>query len=310
MQVHEGACSSLNLHEFPWKCIQFNELACSSTSLYTVPFFVWAAHKNFKVLVFNLKSLPDVTWVENDVDEWINISWYVSIKSSRSCLVAFIDVFNELREDISVELHELTELFSISDSSVSIVVIWDILPQTELNEVTKSKNSEHVILLLLSLVTLSILSVTVSIEDVIVWSFEILSLIVAWDISEVGLIVFVEVYCSGEFVVEAEEDEVGYLVEINVVTVAKVIVVEAKGEIDTVNVWDGDAVIVFEGIDNNVIVEVGKLDLDVKSGDVVIDGELDPVDMLPAVDSRVVGRNIVTGFSGVFGGNSVEELGL
>ena len=38
------------------------------------------------------------------------------------------------------------------------------------------------------------------------------------------------------FVVEAEEDEVGCLVEINVVTVAKVIVVEAKGEIDTVNV--------------------------------------------------------------------------
>ena len=66
----------------------------------------------------------------------------------------------------------------------------------------------------------------------------------------------------------------------------------------------------FEGVDDNVIVEVGKLDIDDKSGDVVIDGELDLVDMLPAVVSRVVGRNIVTGFSGVFGGNSVEELGL
>ena len=66
----------------------------------------------------------------------------------------------------------------------------------------------------------------------------------------------------------------------------------------------------FEGVDDNVTVEVGKLDIDDKSGDVVIDGELDPVDMLPAVDSRVVGRNIVTGFSGVFGGNSVEELVL
>ena len=278
-----------------------------------------------------------MTCVGNDVDEWINISWYVSIKSSRSCLVAFIDVFNELREDISVELHELTELLSISNSSVSIVVIWDILPQTELNEVTKSTNSEHVILLLLSLVTLSILSDTVSIEDVIVWSFEILSLIVAWVISEVGLIVFVvepevevdsliedgmsdkdvkagvsvDVNTLSEvYVVEAEEDEVGYLVDFNEVTVAKVIVVDAKGEIDTLNVWDGDAVIVFEGVDDNVTVEVGKLDIDDKSGDVVIDGELDPVDMLPAVDSRVVGRNIVTGFSGVFGGNSVEELGL
>ena len=117
-----------------------------------------------------------------------------------------------------------------------------------------------------------------------------------------------EVYCLEVFVVEAE-DEVGYLVEINVVIVAKVIVVDAKGEIDTLNVSDGNVVIVFEGVDDNVFVEVGKLDIDVKSGDVV-DSKLDPVDMPPAVDLRVVGRNIVTGFSGVFCGNSVEELGL
>ena len=114
-----------------------------------------------------------------------------------------------------------------------------------------------------------------------------------------------EVYCLEVFVVEAE-DEVGYFVEINVVIVAKV---DAKGEIDTLNVSDGNVVIVFEGVDDNVFVEVGKLDIDVKSGDVV-DGELDLVDMPPAVDLRVVGRNIVTGFSGVFCGNSVEELGL
>ena len=114
-----------------------------------------------------------------------------------------------------------------------------------------------------------------------------------------------EVYCLEVFVVEAE-DEVGYFVEINVVIVAKV---DAKGEIDTLNVSDGNVVIVFEGVDDNVFVEVGKLDIDVKSGDVV-DSKLDPVDMPPAVDLRVVGRNIVTGFSGVFCGNSVEELGL
>ena len=93
--------------------------------------------------------------------------------------MADIVVLNELSEDISVELHELTELLSISDSSDSIVVIWDISSQMELNEVTKSTNSAHV-KLLLWLVTVSILSVTVSIEDVIVCSLEILSLIMAW----------------------------------------------------------------------------------------------------------------------------------
>ena len=41
---------------------------------------------------------------------------------------------------------------------------------------------------------------------------------------------------SEVYVVEAEEDEVGYLVDFNEVTVAKVIVVDAKGEIDTLNV--------------------------------------------------------------------------
>ena len=44
----------------------------------------------------------------------------------------------------------------------------------------------------------------------------------------------------------------------------------------------------FEGVDDNVTVEVGKLDIDDKSGDVVIDGELDPVDMLPALGDTTV----------------------
>ena len=51
MQVHERACSSLSLHEVPWAYMKFHELACSFMSLYAVSFFVWAAHKNFEVLV-------------------------------------------------------------------------------------------------------------------------------------------------------------------------------------------------------------------------------------------------------------------
>ena len=51
LRVHEFASSSLSLHEVPWAYVKFHELACSFMSLYAVPFFVWAAHKNFDVLV-------------------------------------------------------------------------------------------------------------------------------------------------------------------------------------------------------------------------------------------------------------------
>ena len=51
MQVHELPCSSLSLHEVTWAYIKFHELACSFMSLCVLPFFVWAALKNFAVLV-------------------------------------------------------------------------------------------------------------------------------------------------------------------------------------------------------------------------------------------------------------------
>ena len=154
-----------------------------------------------------------------------------------------IDVFNEVSEDISVELHELTELLSISDSSDSIVVIWDISSHIELNKVTKSTNSEHVKLLLLWLVTVSILSVTVSIEDVIVCSLDILFLILAWVNSVEGLSVFV-----------VEGWMVDTLVQIALcefdVEVSKVVDVDSEVKEDvmdgvsvSLNVWDSDAVI-------------------------------------------------------------------
>ena len=67
MQLHYLACGYISLHVSPWAYMQFpeftcslheltcslHELACSSMSLYAVPFFVWAAHKNFEVLVFS-----------------------------------------------------------------------------------------------------------------------------------------------------------------------------------------------------------------------------------------------------------------
>lgn len=188
--------------------------------------------------------------------------------------MADIVVFNELSEDISVELHELTELLSISDSSDSIVVIWDISSQMELNEVTKSTNSAHV-KLLLWLVTVSILSVTVSIEDVIVCSLEILSLIMAW---------VKVVLCDSDVEVDSE-------VEVYV----------TDGVSVSLNVWDGDDVIELD-VEKEVIVEDCKVDKDVRLGvvEAVIDCELD-VDILAVVESRVVG------ISGVVGGNIVED---
>ena len=51
MQFPELACSSLNFNEVQWAYMVFPEIACSCMSLYAVPFYVWAAHKNFAVLV-------------------------------------------------------------------------------------------------------------------------------------------------------------------------------------------------------------------------------------------------------------------
>ena len=41
----------MTLHAVPWAYMKFHELACSYMSLYADPFFVWAAHKKFAVLV-------------------------------------------------------------------------------------------------------------------------------------------------------------------------------------------------------------------------------------------------------------------
>ena len=134
-----------------------------------------------------------------EIDVCDNIAWSISINSSRFSFVSSIETFEVLREESSVELHELTELLSISDSNDSIVDNWDMSPQIELNEVTKSTKSEQDKLLLLSLVTSSIWFVTVSMEDVIVCSFFIFALIISLVISVVD---------SNVLVVESEGDEV------------------------------------------------------------------------------------------------------
>ena len=51
MKFNELTWSSMSLHEVPEACMQFHELACSFKTFYEVTVFVWAAHKNFAVLV-------------------------------------------------------------------------------------------------------------------------------------------------------------------------------------------------------------------------------------------------------------------
>ena len=52
----------ISLHAVTWACMQLHELACSYTSLHAVHFFVWAAHKNFAMLVsITLFRLTGVT---------------------------------------------------------------------------------------------------------------------------------------------------------------------------------------------------------------------------------------------------------
>ena len=117
---------------------------------------------------------------------------------------------------------------------------------------------------------------------------------------------------SDVVVIEDEKDEEGNLVD----SLIQVVLGESEVEVDVLdgvsdllNGWDGDAVLEFD-VDKDVIIEDGKLDRDVLPGEAVIGGELDTVDILPAVDLRVVGLRIVTGFSGVFGFNIVDELCL
>ena len=68
MQFPELTWNSMNLHEVSWACTQFPELACSFKSLCAVPFFVWAAHKNFVVLVVKVFKLSWL-WPYSDLPD-------------------------------------------------------------------------------------------------------------------------------------------------------------------------------------------------------------------------------------------------
>ena len=49
VRMFQNVC---RMHADPWVCLQLHMLACRSMSLHAVSFYVWAAHKNFAVLLF------------------------------------------------------------------------------------------------------------------------------------------------------------------------------------------------------------------------------------------------------------------
>ena len=79
--VHELACSSLKFHDVQWANM-------NSMCLHAVPFFVWAAHKNFAVLVKPQRSLKLNTWWHNILDLKSNTGELVS--SVTNVMTAFM----------------------------------------------------------------------------------------------------------------------------------------------------------------------------------------------------------------------------
>ena len=94
---------SMTLHAGPWVCMQFckltvpwaymkfHELAvsCNFKSLYAVPFFVWAAHKDFAVLRVYINITYLCTYV---IQALLSISavwyvWYFSCLRSGICVI-------------------------------------------------------------------------------------------------------------------------------------------------------------------------------------------------------------------------------
>ena len=146
------------------------------------------------------------------------------------------DDWSEVREDNSSSLHAATELFSISVARVWMLSTSEIVSAMELKLVTSSINSEQDRLLkLLALVILSIFSVTVVMDEVIVSKFSIFSWIAAafkdvdpiWEVIEVlGLLVGVII--DVEVVLEVVLLIVKAVVEVDVEVVIVIVVLAVR----------------------------------------------------------------------------------
>ena len=124
----------MSLHKVPWACMQFHELACSFMTLYAVAVFVWAAHKNFAVLVrlgLTLESGFGACW-DRGLGTWtwawqffqIGYSTWESSLTIESVLNTHYNTYqciasNSLGEDsLNISLHHKT----IPDPPVNLEV--------------------------------------------------------------------------------------------------------------------------------------------------------------------------------------------
>ena len=120
MQFHELVCRSIWLHTDAWACLQFHELICSS-------FFVWAAHKNFAVLVEQIKhktknfSAFSILNAINNMyfDCCVNI-WFSEIKLCQLCSTSSSCCVNIHKQSILVATFDQSKIKTVASASQSL----------------------------------------------------------------------------------------------------------------------------------------------------------------------------------------------
>ena len=110
MQLHKLACSYMSLHAATWACMQPHKLACNYISLHAVPFFVWAAHENFAVLVLSPRHL-----IENNVSKE-----EIVLESNIRIIIKNLG----LRQDKQSRLHEDVSVFFLTAPGEGAARAW------------------------------------------------------------------------------------------------------------------------------------------------------------------------------------------
>ena len=151
MQLHKLAWGYMSLHAVPWTFMKFNELACSFMSLYAVPYVVWAAHKNFAVLVWHqfilreCKIAGSLCWWHTNLLFAADWPIYLFIAWWKSNLCTF--KINERQRCISWNLKmkfakkvsfEYRSNAVLSPWSLLTLASWSNLPNSSLRSLTRS----------------------------------------------------------------------------------------------------------------------------------------------------------------------------
>ena len=110
IQLHKLACGYISLHAVTYDCMQLHKLACNYISLHAVPFFVWAAHENFAVLVLSPRHL-----IENNVSKE-----EIVLESNIRIIIKNLG----LRQDKQSRLHEDVSVFFLTAPGEEATRAW------------------------------------------------------------------------------------------------------------------------------------------------------------------------------------------